>query len=435
MTQLALAGVAFLAVACKSEPDAGRRDAPSCLIDVTAELSSAVPTVAIVTWSSSLPSLDSATIEFGKDETYGLTAPVDLEEPNHRTLLLGLRPSTTYHFRVVARSGSETCTGSDHTLTTGAADPELPLPDVTTASSHELAPGYLLVAHFVAGANGNTGGPPMPPSGGGDGGAFMSEGGAPNAPPGGMMGGGGAPNGMVGGPNAGSGDSLLLIFDRDGVLVWWRDVPIQDVSRVLMSHDGKSLVALSVNASGGSEGRAVRVSLDGLEVEPMRVPNAHHDFTLTPDGGMVFIVKGADDCDDLKLRGDRDGLLHLVRNLLDNAARYASSRVIVSTHADEREVVLRVDDDGPGIAASDRERIFERFTRANADRSRATGGVGLGLAVVRRVAEQFGGTVLATDAPAGGARLEVRFPAFESRCSGGGSAAPGPEPPDRQCCD
>ena len=111
-----------------------------------------------------------------------------------------------------------------------------------------------------------------------------------------------------------------------------------------------------------------------------------------------------------KLRGDRHHLLHLVRNLFDNAARYATSHVTVTTHADRHAVVLWVDDDGPGIPERDRTRVFERFTRSGADRSRETGGAGLGLAVVRRVAEQHGGKARVLGAPGGGARLEVRFP-------------------------
>jgi signal transduction histidine kinase len=110
-----------------------------------------------------------------------------------------------------------------------------------------------------------------------------------------------------------------------------------------------------------------------------------------------------------KLRGDRHHLLHLVRNLLDNAARYATSHVAVTTRADAEGVVLWVDDDGPGIREQDRTRVFERFTRSGADRSRETGGAGLGLAVVGRVAEQHGGVARALPSPAGGARLEVRF--------------------------
>lgn len=112
----------------------------------------------------------------------------------------------------------------------------------------------------------------------------------------------------------------------------------------------------------------------------------------------------------VKVLGDRQSLQHLARNLLDNAARHASARVAVSTHRDADSVVLRVDDDGPGIPEADRVRVFERFTRSDGGRSRDTGGAGLGLAVVERVARQHGGGACVKDAPSGGARLEIRLP-------------------------
>ncbi|XYH95703.1 ATP-binding protein [Sorangium sp. So ce1128] len=117
-----------------------------------------------------------------------------------------------------------------------------------------------------------------------------------------------------------------------------------------------------------------------------------------------------------KVRGDRRGLEHLVRNLLDNAARYAASRVTVTAEIDEHEVVLRVDDDGPGIPEQDRARVFERFTRVASSRSRDAGGAGLGLALVQRITDQHGGAVRAGRSPQGGARLEVRLPALVAFC-------------------
>lgn len=112
----------------------------------------------------------------------------------------------------------------------------------------------------------------------------------------------------------------------------------------------------------------------------------------------------------VKVHGDRKSLGHLIRNLLDNAARHATSRVEVSTLIDERSAVLRVDDDGPGIPEGDRERIFERFTRLSSSRSRNDGGAGLGLALVRRIAEQHAAIARVERSPQGGARFEVRFP-------------------------
>jgi signal transduction histidine kinase len=111
----------------------------------------------------------------------------------------------------------------------------------------------------------------------------------------------------------------------------------------------------------------------------------------------------------VKVRGERKSLGHLVRNLLDNAARHAVSRVEVSTRLDDGVPVLIVDDDGPGIPEPDRTRVFERFTRLSSSRSRDGGGAGLGLALVQRIAEQHGGIARVDRSPHGGARLEVRF--------------------------
>jgi signal transduction histidine kinase len=73
-------------------------------------------------------------------------------------------------------------------------------------------------------------------------------------------------------------------------------------------------------------------------------------------------------------------------------------------------VVLTVDDDGPGVAPDDRDRIFERFTRGDTGRARDDGGTGLGLALVRRVVAAHGGTIVCEDSPLGGARFEVSLP-------------------------
>ena len=112
-----------------------------------------------------------------------------------------------------------------------------------------------------------------------------------------------------------------------------------------------------------------------------------------------------------RVRGESVQLGRLVRNLADNAARHARSRVSFAlSEPDGGSVLLRVDDDGGGIAANERRRIFERFVRLDDARARDDGGSGLGLAIVAEVAAHHGGTVRATDAPGGGARLEVRLP-------------------------
>ncbi len=112
-----------------------------------------------------------------------------------------------------------------------------------------------------------------------------------------------------------------------------------------------------------------------------------------------------------RVQGDAAQLARLVRNLLDNASSHARSRVNASVVTDDGWVVLTVDDDGPGILPEDRERVFDRFTRLDEGRDRGGGGAGLGLAMVRAIAQRHGGEVTVDDAPIGGARLVVRLPA------------------------
>jgi len=94
-----------------------------------------------------------------------------------------------------------------------------------------------------------------------------------------------------------------------------------------------------------------------------------------------------------------------VWNLLENAGKWTAAGSSVDVTLSNGE--LRVRDHGPGIAAEDRERVFDRFYRATA--ARALPGSGLGLAIVREVAEAHGGSVTAEDAPGGGALLRLRF--------------------------
>ena len=112
-----------------------------------------------------------------------------------------------------------------------------------------------------------------------------------------------------------------------------------------------------------------------------------------------------------RVHGNEAALDRMVRNLTDNAGRYARGRVALGlAHADGR-VVLSVDDDGPGIDPQDRERVFERFVRLDESRGRGTGGTGLGLAIVREVAASHGGEATLGESPLGGLRVEVRLPA------------------------
>jgi signal transduction histidine kinase len=115
----------------------------------------------------------------------------------------------------------------------------------------------------------------------------------------------------------------------------------------------------------------------------------------------------------LPVDGNPDELHRMVLNLLDNAARHTppGSRIELCLRRDGGEVVVEVADDGPGIPASIRAQIFDRFVRGDGPADTAVGqGSGLGLAIVRAVAASHGGTVEVGESQHGGARFLVRLP-------------------------
>jgi signal transduction histidine kinase len=115
--------------------------------------------------------------------------------------------------------------------------------------------------------------------------------------------------------------------------------------------------------------------------------------------------------------GDKRRLERVVANLLDNADRYARTgidmrldRVEAPEGGSTGQLVLTVDDDGPGVPEEERARIFDRFARLTGGARRGDGGAGLGLALVRQHVLAHGGSIEVGDAPSGGARFVVRLP-------------------------
>ena len=166
-----------------------------------------------------------------------------------------------------------------------------------------------------------------------------------------------------------------------------------------MSRMVQDLLFLARSDSGRATGARPLVDLDDVvlaEVERIRarVPTAVEVSSVSP----------------VEVRADPEQLARVVRNLVENAGTHARSRVVVSVVARGATAELSVDDDGPGVPEEDRERIFERFTRLDASRSRDTGGAGLGLAIAREIVERHGGTLVAEASPLGGARFVVHLP-------------------------
>ncbi len=248
----------------------GSQGGGNCSITIkTKSLSTAIPTVGIVEWSTDLPGLTEAHIEFGLDGNYGMTAPVDLKETNYHTLILGMKAGgKTYHFRVVAKAGNTVCTGADNTLpATGDPPSSLPHLTFTPAKAAGLSGGFLVFETLRQ--------------------TFGS----------------GVP------------DSPAYIVDGDNDFVWWyTHTGIIDVGRVRQSYDGKYMWIAEVNVLSGKS-RVIRVKMDGTDEKDFTNDFAklNHDFAVRSDETIAFIAYGSGACDDIKERSP-DGTVTTIIN-------------------------------------------------------------------------------------------------------------------------
>jgi len=114
---------------------------------------------------------------------------------------------------------------------------------------------------------------------------------------------------------------------------------------------------------------------------------------------------------DVIVLGDRLALRRIIANIIDNAVKYG--RVAnLRLQRENSAIVLTVDDEGPGIPPGQRQAMLEPFNRLETSRNRATGGAGLGLAVVRSLVEAHDGTIGLAEAPGGGTRVRIGLPVF-----------------------
>jgi two-component system sensor histidine kinase SenX3 len=115
--------------------------------------------------------------------------------------------------------------------------------------------------------------------------------------------------------------------------------------------------------------------------------------------------------------GDRDLLVTALRNLIDNAIRYSpeNTKVGIGVRSKEGLIAVSVTDQGEGLSLEDQERVFERFYRVDAARSRHTGGTGLGLSIVKHVASNHGGEVTLWSRPGQGSTFTLRLPEMETQ--------------------
>jgi signal transduction histidine kinase len=146
----------------------------------------------------------------------------------------------------------------------------------------------------------------------------------------------------------------------------------------------------------------LKLELAPLDLAPVVIEIGRQAQTVHPERELVTAATGA------TIAGDEDAIRQLIWILLDNGLRHARARVSVTLTAEGDWARLTVADDGPGIAADQREQVFERFYRS--DRSRTGHRAGLGLSIARWIVEQHRGRILAGQGPAGGAAMDVDLP-------------------------
>ena len=159
------------------------------------------------------------------------------------------------------------------------------------------------------------------------------------------------------------------------------------------------MVSQALTFVRGDTARGVRVKLDlGALLQSVTDDLAEMGAEASFDGGQLVI------------EGDPIGLRRVVTNLVENAVKFGQ-KARVSLLRDGDSVLVRVEDDGPGLADSEIERVFEPFYRVDPSRAPATGGFGLGLSVARSIARAHGGEVTLANREAGGLIATVRLPA------------------------
>ena len=208
------------------------------------------------------------------------------------------------------------------------------------------------------------------------------------------------------------------VLEREGLVVE-EGRPL--VADIVAESDRLGGLVDDLLALAASERGALSIDRRPIDLAEVARDTVRRAGPLAAERG-IDLVGPPDDGTALAVMGDANRLVQLLLVLVDNAFGHspAGGRVTVTAlQAGARSAAVRVDDQGPGVPADAREAIFEPFARLPGSRTRADAGSGLGLAIARRLAELHGGTLIATDAPGGGARFVLSLPA-----GGSGAARP-----------
>ena len=226
----------------------------------TSTFSTAIPNVAVVTWSTTLSSPTKAEIDFAPAAGgTTLVAPVDLTLASYRTLLLGMKPSSSYTYKIVVTNAGGSCTSSSYTIMTGALSGSVPkvTPTISNATAHDK--GFIVTS---TGLSGNT----------------------------------------------------TFIIDPDGTVVWSATGPSMP-SRSHMSWDGTHMYMMALNVMNTNAGNIQSVAMDGTGNSSMSgMTTSHHDLTPIPGGfaTMLWNKSGTDAPCSLVERADATGTLTTV---------------------------------------------------------------------------------------------------------------------------
>ena len=210
----------------------------------TPQVSTAIPTVGIVTWSAT-SEIQQAEIQFGPaGGALTMKAPVDLAEPNYRTLLLGMKSESDYQFQIVAQAGGQSCTSETYTLTTGAAPNDVPRVTPMVQQADKAAAGFFVTVNYSRGG-------------------------------------------------------YAFIFDADGDPVWWSEGSPgnkPEPSGVRMDFEGKAIWTVTGNPTASGNGLIRRTSMDGSDVQDLDSVDAHHDLAPLPGGSVAALIHSGGNC-------------------------------------------------------------------------------------------------------------------------------------------
>lgn len=275
-------------------------------------------TVGILEWALDRPCLREAHVELGLDPSYGKTAPVDLTKPDRRTVLWGMKPERTYHYRIVASDADGTYTSDDYTLTTGAA-PDIPIESLTVSVPSNEDLGFFLGTFWTIATDA-----------------------------------GGIWTGFV--------------LDTDGDLVWWHTHEGESggengYARLRLSADNQHLW-FAQTRNGAAP--LYRVSVDTLDQQLYEETSASHDICAVSGSTMAYLDYGSSCARIVEI--DETGAMKPVFDPVElgvlegchaNSVRYSASEDVY-VYSSRTDDVLVVDRDG-GV----KWRLSEKVTLGN----------------------------------------------------------------------